>query len=379
MNTISRLKPPTWRDTVLLPLFLLLLSLLLLSLALLFPSLPLAAQERAAVIASRVTLEPWSDPLEALGTLRADESVTLSATVTEIVAELNFRDGDLVEAGQLLIRLEDGEQQAQLRAAQAQRDERRSAVNRLTQLQERNMAPRADVEDSQARLRQVEAEIQGLEARLTNYRLRAPFDGRVGFRNISVGSLVTPGTQLVTLDKTDVMKLDFNVPEVFLAILEPGLPLTAHSAAFPDDVFEGEVASVGSRVDPVSRSVSVRAELANPELRLRPGMLMEVVVQRRPRQAVVAPESVLVPSGDRQYVMVIDEADGNRLERRRVTVGERRTGQVEILEGLAEGELVVNHGLQRAREGDSVRLLGIADDEATIRKILEQNRSGESS
>ncbi|MCE9680769.1 efflux RND transporter periplasmic adaptor subunit [Halomonas alkalisoli] len=374
MNTISRLKPPTWRDTVLL-----LPSLLLLSLALLFLSLPLAAQERTAVIASRVTLEPWSDPLEALGTLRADESVTLSATVTEIVAELNFSDGDLVEAGQLLIRLEDGEQQAQLRAAQAQRDERRSAVNRLTQLQERNMAPRADVEDSQARLRQVEAEIQGLEARLTNYQLRAPFDGRVGFRNISVGSLVTPGTQLVTLDKTDVMKLDFNVPEVFLAILEPGLPLTAHSAAFPDDVFEGEVASVGSRVDPVSRSVSVRAELANPELRLRPGMLMEVVVQRSPRQAVVAPESVLVPSGDRQYVMVIDEADGNRLERRRVTVGERRTGQVEILEGLAEGELVVNHGLQRAREGDSVRLLGIADDEATIRKILEQNRSEESS
>ncbi|RCV89871.1 efflux RND transporter periplasmic adaptor subunit [Billgrantia montanilacus] len=374
MNTISRLKPPTWRDTVLL-----LPSLLLLSLALLLLSLPLAAQERTAVIASRVTLEPWSDPLEALGTLRADESVTLSATVTEIVAELNFSDGDLVEAGQMLIRLEDGEQQAQLRAAQAQRDERRSAVNRLTQLQERNMAPRADVEDSQARLRQVEAEIQGLEARLTNYQLRAPFDGRVGFRNISVGSLVTPGTQLVTLDKTDVMKLDFNVPEVFLAILEPGLPLTAHSAAFPDAVFEGEVASVGSRVDPVSRSVSVRAELANPELRLRPGMLMEVVVQRSPRQAVVAPESVLVPSGDRQYVMVIDEADGNRLERRRVTVGERRTGQVEILEGLAEGELVVNHGLQRAREGDSVRLLGIADDDATIRKILEQNRSEESS
>ncbi len=371
MNTISHFKPLTmWRAPLLL-LLLLLSQLLLLS-------LPLAAQERTAVIASRVTLEPWSDPLEALGTLRADESVTLSATVTEIVAELNFRDGDLVEAGQLLIRLEDGEQQAQLRAAQAQRDERRSAVNRLTQLQERNMAPRADVEDSQARLRQVEAEIQGIEARLTNYRLRAPFDGRVGFRNISVGSLVTPGTQLVTLDKTDVMKLDFNVPEVFLAILEPGLPLTAHSAAFPDEVFEGEVASVGSRIDPVSRSVSVRAELANPELRLRPGMLMEVVVQRSPRQAVVAPESVLVPSGDRQYVMVIDEADGNRLERRRVTVGERRTGQVEILEGLAEGELMVNHGLQRAREGDSVRLLGITDDDATIRQILEQSRSEES-
>lgn len=362
---------PPFRTALLagLPLLLLLLS-----------TIPAAgsANERTPVIASRVAVEPSSDPLEALGTLRADESVTLSATVTETVAELNFRDGDVVEAGELLVRLADDEQQANLRAAQALRDERRNAVNRLAQLQSRNMAPRADVEDSQARLRQVEAEIQGLEARLANYRLRAPFAGRVGFRNISVGSLVTPGTALVTLDKLDVMKLDFSVPELFLAILEPGLALTARSAAFPEETFEGEVASVGSRVDPVSRSVTVRAELANPELRLRPGMLMEVVVQRRPRDAVVVPESVLIPSGQRQFVMVIDEANDNRLERRRVTVGERRTGQAEILEGLAAGELVVSHGLQRTHEGESVRLLGIADDATSIREILEATRGEDS-
>jgi membrane fusion protein, multidrug efflux system len=338
---------------------------------------PAAAQERPAVIGARAVVEPWSDPLEALGTLRADESVTLSATVTEIVAELNFRDGEVVEAGQLLIRLEDGEEQAQLRVAQALRDERRGNMERLTQLQSRNMAPRADVEDSQARLRQAEAEVQALEARLSNYRLRAPFSGRVGFRNISVGSLVSPGTQLVTLDKLDVMKLDFSVPESFLAILEPGLPLSARSVAFPGELFEGEVSSVGSRVDPVSRSITVRAELENPELRLRPGMLMEVVLQRSPRQAVVVPESVLIPSGDKQYVLLIDEADDNRLVRRQVNVGERRVGQAEILEGLEDGDLVVTHGLQRAHEGDRVRLLGIADDDTSIRDILEANRREE--
>ncbi|NIC39392.1 efflux RND transporter periplasmic adaptor subunit [Halomonas desiderata] len=337
-------------------------------------SLPLAAQDRTAVIGARAALQPWSDPLEALGTLRADESVTLSATVTELVAELNFRDGEAVEAGRMLIRLEDGEEQAQLRAAQALRDERRSAVERLTQLQSRNMAPRADVEDSQARLRQVEAEIQGLEARLTNYRLRAPFDGVVGFRNISVGSLVTPGTELVTLDKLDVMKLDFSVPEVYLSILEPGLPLSARSVAFPDELFEGEVSSIGSRVDPVSRSVTIRAEIDNPELRLRPGMLMEVILQRSPRQAVVVPEAALIPSGDRQYVLVIDESDENRVERREVRVGERRIGQAEILEGLEPDELIVSHGVQRAREGDRVQLLGIADEEMSIREILEAHR-----
>ncbi len=341
------------------------------------PHSPVAAQERPAVIGARASVEAWSDPLEALGTLRADESVTLSATVTELVAELNFQDGERVEAGQLLIRLDDAEERAQLRAAQALRDERRGTVNRLSQLQSRNMAPRADVEDSQAQLRQVEAEVQALEARLSNYRIRAPFAGRVGFRNISLGSLVTPGTELVTLDKLDEMKLDFSVPESFLSILAPGLPLTARSAAFPDERFEGEVASIGSRVDPVSRSVTVRAKLDNPELRLRPGMLMEVVLRRNPRQAVVVPESVLVPSGDKQYVLLIDEADDNRLVRRQVRVGERRTGQAEILEGLTGGELVVSHGLQRSHEGDRVRVLGIAADDTSVRDILEANRHEE--
>jgi membrane fusion protein, multidrug efflux system len=142
-------------------------------------------------------------------------------------------------------------------------------------------------------------------------------------------------------------------------------------------VFEGEVSSIGSRVDPVSRSITVRAELENPELRLRPGMLMEVVLQRSPRQAVVVPESVLIPSGDKQYVLLIDEADDNRLVRRQVRVGERRVGQAEILEGLEDGELVVTHGLQRAHEGDRVRLLGIADDDTSIRDILEANRREE--
>lgn len=349
-------------------------SHLLVVLICLLMAAPLAAQPATPVIAARAELSPWSDPLEALGTLRADESVTLSATVTAVVAEVNFRDGQDVTAGELLVRLEDAEQQADLRAAQAQRDERRAAVERLTRLQERNLAPRADVEDARLRLRQVEAEIQGLEAKLNNYQLRAPFDGVVGFRNISVGSLVTPGTELVTLDKIDVLKLDFSVPEVFLALLEPGLTLRARSAALPERPFEGVIQSLGSRVDPVSRSVSVRASLDNPDYRLRPGMLMEVLVERGQRDTVVVPESALMPSGDRQHVLVIDEEDDNRLTRREVEVGERRTGQVEILSGIAEGELLVAHGLQRAREGASVTLLGVLDDDTSVREILAANR-----
>lgn len=350
----------------------LLLSLLL--------ALPLVAvgeipDERTAVIGVRAEQQRWSDPLEALGTLRADESVTLSATVTETVVGLDFEDGEIVTAGQPLIRLQDSEEQAELRAAQALRDERRNAVSRATQLQSRNLGSRADVEDSQAHLRQVEAEIAAIQARLDSHLIRAPFDGVVGFRNISQGALVTPGMELVTLDKLDVVKLDFSVPEVYLSTLRPGLPLTAHSVAFPDTSFVGEVSSIGSRIEPITRSVQIRAILDNPDLVLRPGMLMEVELLRRPRETIVVAESVLVPSGERQYLLVIDEQDGNRIIRREVSIGERRAGHVEVLEGLEAGELVVGHGVQRVRDGDQVSLLGIADEEHSVRVILEYHRN----
>ncbi|MGM0833111.1 efflux RND transporter periplasmic adaptor subunit [Halomonas qinghailakensis] len=336
---------------------------------------PLLAQSPPSVIGHYAAITTWSDPLEALGTLNADESVTLSATVTDTIAEINFEDGEQVERGRLLIRLEDAEEQAQLRAAQALNDERRNALGRATQLQQRNLAPRADVEDTQARLRQSQADAQALEARLSNYRLHAPFSGRVGFRNVSVGALVTPGMALVTLDKLDVMKLDFTVPEVFLGRLSTGLKLSATTAAFPEEIFSGEISSIGTRIDPITRSVSVRAEMVNPGLRLRPGMLMEVVVQQRVRDTLVLPEAAIEPSGNRHFVMLIERPDDvPRLERREVMIGERRSGDVEILEGISAGDLIVIHGLQLARDGQEVRLLGIADEETGIRSLLEADR-----
>ncbi len=336
---------------------------------------PLLAQSPPPVIGHYAAITAWSDPLEALGTLSADESVTLSATVTDTIAEINFEDGEQVERGRLLIRLEDAEEQALLRAAQALNEERRNALGRATQLQQRSLAPRADVEDSQARLRQSQADAQALEARLSNYRLHAPFSGRVGFRNVSIGALVTPGMELVTLDKLDVMKLDFTVPEIFLGRLSNGLKLSATTAAFPDEVFSGEISSIGTRIDPITRSVNVRAEMVNPGLRLRPGMLMEVVVQQRIRDTLALPEAALEPSGNRHFVMLINQQDGSyRLERREVTIGERRIGQVEVLDGISAGDLIVIHGLQLARDGQQVRLIGIADEEADIRTLLEADR-----
>ncbi len=349
---------------------------LLSSVILMLALAPLAfAQSLPTVIGRYAEAGRWSDPLEALGTLSADESVTLAATVTERIAEINFDDGEQVERGRLLIRLDDAQEQALLRAAQALGAERENALNRATQLQNRNLAARADVEDSQARQDQAQAQVQAIEAQLKDYRLHAPFSGRVGLRDLSVGALVTPGMALATLDKLDVMKLDFSVPEVFLGRLSPGLELSATTAAYPEEVFGGDIASIGTRIDPVTRSVDVRALLDNPGLRLRPGMLMEVTVRQRPREAIIVPEAALEPSGDRHYVMLIHEdGDTHRLERRQITIGERRVGEVEVLEGLDATDLVVVHGLQLARDELEVRLLGVVDDDTGVRELLEADR-----
>lgn len=346
-------------------------------LALAFVSIQSSWAQRAPppVIAARVALTEWSDPIKALGTLQADESITLSATVTDTITQINFSDGDLVDAGQLLIQLNDTEEQAQLRAARALQDERRNTLNRVTQLQERNLSARADVEDNQARLRQASAEAAALEARLTNYRLTAPFDARVGFRDISLGALVTPGMSLVTLDKLDIMELDFRLPEVYLGQLEAGLALTATSAAYPDDEFKGEVATIGTRVDPVSRSVTVRANIDNPSLHLRPGMLMQVSLMPAARHALVIPESALVPEGQHHFVWQLNEDDNNRVSWQEVEIGSRREGDVEIISGLDDGDLVVTHGTERVREGQQPELLGIMDDSTSIAELLRREVS----
>ncbi|MCK0714193.1 efflux RND transporter periplasmic adaptor subunit [Chromohalobacter sarecensis] len=335
------------------------------------------ATERTQVIAVQASTAEWSDPLEALGTLRADESVTLSATVTETVAELNFDDGQRVAEGELLIRLDDSAEQAELRAAQALRREREHAVRRAQQLQDRNVGIRADVEDAQAQLAQVDAQIDGIQSLLADHRLRAPFDGTVGQRNLSVGALVTPGTELVTLDKLDHMKLDFTVPATVLDMLAPGLSLSATTPSYPTRTFRGEVTSIGTRIDPVSRSVSVRARLPNPERTLRPGMLMVVTLERNPRQTLMVPESVLVPSGERQYVMRIDRDADNRIQRHPVEIGKRRVGSVEILDGLAPGDWVVSHGMNKVRDGDHVDILALDDGSREISEILKAARDGE--
>ena len=226
-------------------------------------------------------------------------------------------------------------------------------LERTASLARENHISQARVDEQTAMLKKAEANVAAARVRAGDRLIVAPFGGVVGTRRISVGALVSPGTVVTTLDDISKVKLDFAVPETFLASLKSGLPVEATAAAYNETVFKGTVIAVDSRVDPTTRAVNVRAEIDNADLRLRPGMLMVVELIKDERQSLMVPEAALDPANDKQFVVIVG-AD-NVAHRVEVKIGRRRMGFVEILEGVKEGDLVVREGLQDLRDGAKVR------------------------
>lgn len=309
----------------------------------------------ALVVTDRVQLKSLPDEIEGIGTVVANESVTVTAKVTETVRAVNFVDGDYVERGTVLVELTNEEQTALLAEARANLDDARRQLVRLEDLAKQGSVPVSQVDEARSRFDASEARLEGIMARVADRLIRAPFSGLLGFREVSPGTLVTPNTAITTLDDISTVKLDFSVPENFFGILKAGLPVLAMGVAYPDRTFRGTVTSIGSRIDPVTRAVSVRAEFNNSERLLRPGMLMTVrLIQERAPSLVVA-ESAVVQQQDRSYVYrVID----GRARMTQITPGRRKTGVVEVLSGLEPGDEIVVDGITRVRDGVPVRIQG---------------------
>lgn len=325
-----------------------------------------AASERAspAITVERHTVgsREFADRVEALGTLRGDESITLTATVSDIVTAIHFREGERVEAGQLLVTLAQDEEQAQLNGARAELAEQEREVRRLEGLVKTMAAARNELDQRRTALRQAQHRIEELEARIADRRLVAPFAGVLGLRLVSPGALLTPGTPITTLDDIDILKLDFSVPASLLASLKPGLKLEARTAAYQRK-FTGEVTVVDSRVNPVDRSIRARAEFDNREGLLKPGMLMTVELLRNPRQALLVPEAALLSREQHHSVWLIDADD--RLQQKTVEIGSRQPGWVEIVSGLSAGDTIVADNYPRLRDGVKVRAQDTTSDKAS--------------
>ncbi|MEM6708873.1 MAG: efflux RND transporter periplasmic adaptor subunit [Pseudomonadota bacterium] len=317
-----------------------------------------------AVVAEAVLPRPMRDTIEAIGTAVANESLTLTSKVTDTVTAVRFDDGDFADAGAVLVELANEEESALLEEAEATVNDTRLQLERLEDLFKRRAVPVSDVDVARARANEAKARFESIVARLNDRLIRAPFAGVLGFRQVSPGTLLAPGTAICTLDDIERIKLDFAVPEVYLAILEPGMTLTASSAAYPDLFFEADVETVGSRIDAVSRTAQVRAIIDNPKRRLRPGMLLTVLLEARERVSLAVPEVAVVQRSGSAFVYVVTDSDGDTpvAALRQIRTGARFKGWVEVLEGLSDQERVITDGVIKVRDGSPIRLL----DRATL-------------
>lgn len=293
-----------------------------------------------------------ADRIEAVGTSRANESITVSAKVTEVVSEILFTEGQKVKKGAILVKLSDREQAAMLAKAQADLVAAEQQFARIRNLTKRGVVTSQQLEQATARRNVLNAEIDAIRARMADRVIRAPFDGVIGIRQVSPGTLIQPGTAITTLDDLSVIKVDFSVPETYLASLATGQEIDARVAAYEDRKFDGRIATISPRVDPVTRAVTVRAVLPNRDGLLRPGMLVVIEVIRNRRQAVLLPEEAVIPVRDRKFVYVVGAE--NRVRRVEVKIGARRPGTVEILSGILPGQRVVVEGTSRVSPGASV-------------------------
>ena len=306
------------------------------------------------VVTQQIELRPLVDEIEALGTAKANESVEIRPRISSLVTRILFEEGQFVEEGDLLVELENSEIRAGLALAEASLSESRSLYNRSKELESTQAISASNLEALLAQVKVDEANVEAARAKLSHTRVRAPFSGRIGLRRVSPGSFVNTDSVITTLDDVSVIKLDFSVPETFVRVVRQGMSIAAHSLVFPDQDFDGTVASIDTRLDPVSRAVEVRAVIPNDDGLLKPGMFMTVDLQRDRGDVMMAPEQAIVPEGSRQYVYVV--SDGV-VEKRQVQLGRRIPGYVVIAEGLAAGESVVTEGTHKVRDGATVETL----------------------
>lgn len=307
------------------------------------------------VIVEKVQMRSFPLSAEALGNARANESIEVRAEITAAITAIRFTEGELVEQGTVLVELENAEQLADLAAAKAALVESSSQLSRSEELFKSKLVSASQMEQLRAKQEADLAAVHAAESRLEQTIIRAPFNGRLGLRRVSLGSVVDTDTVITTLDDSSRIKLDFDVPEVFIASLEPGLGVSARSAAWPEARFEGVVSTIDTRVDPISRTIAVRAILPNAEGRLRPGMFLTVSLLKEDVQSLVIPEEAIVPERSKQFVFVVGENDV--AEMREVKTGRRRPGEIEILQGLEEGERVITEGSIKTRDGQTVRII----------------------
>ena len=320
------------------------------------------------------------DETQAVGTLRSRQGVMLRPEVSGRISKLGFGDGQRVARGQLLVQLDDTLQQAQVQQARAQASIARTNLERNRELVAQNFVSKSAVDQTAAAMEVADAQVALAQAQLVRMRIVAPFTGVAGIGSVSVGDYVKDGAELVNIEDTGSMFVDFRLPERVLARLKVGQDVDIALDSLPGRSFAGRVDAFDAQLDANGRSLLVRAKLDNRDGALRPGMFARARLIFEVREnALVVPEEALVPQGGKQYLLkVVDENGAKMTQRIEARIGLRVPGKVEILEGVAAGDVIVTAGQSRLMrsERQPIRVVDIGASQAAPDEGADAARSG---
>lgn len=325
----------------------------------------MAAPPPPATIASAdVQSEDWTPWLEAVGSVVATQGVLVTTEVAGKVQDILFEYGQQVEAGDVILQLDDSVDQADLEGLIAQRTLAKLQFDRSRKLLKDRSVSQSDYDQTRAQLDIAEAGLASRRATIDKKKIRAPFAGQLGISDINLGEYLSPGAAIVSLQALDPVYVDYTLPERHFAEVRTGQKILVNVQAFSERTFEGEITAINPGIDPGTRSVRLRATLANPEHLLRHGMFAEVRTVLPLRKGILTlPRTAVTynPYGESVFV-IVDKEDGKVVERRSIRTGEVREGRVEILEGLEAGEQVVSAGQVKLRNGQAV----VIDNSVTL-------------
>lgn len=319
------------------------------------PTAPAAPPARArppvAVEAVAVAASTLEQRLNAVGSLVSEESVMLRPEIAGRIREISFVEGQSVKRGAVLLRLDDDIARAELQQAEANFALANSKYRRADELQREGFISRQGRDEASNALQVERANVALARARLDKTVMRAPFDGEIGLRTVSVGDYVTAGQDLVTLQALRQLKVDFRIPELYLAQITAGQRLDVTVDALPERRWPARVTAISPLVDVSGRALVMRAVVDNADGVLRPGMFARVNLLLAESSALLVPETALAARDSRHYVYRVR---GETVEEVAVRIGQRRGGQVEVLEGLSDGDQIVTAGLQKIQDGARV-------------------------
>ncbi|MEZ9138932.1 MULTISPECIES: efflux RND transporter periplasmic adaptor subunit [unclassified Shewanella] len=325
------------------------------------------AQKTIPVVTGIVDQHELSQSLSLIGKLDAEQSVFISSQVAGKISDILIKPDQDIQAGQVMVQLDDSKAKAATAEAAAYLADEKRKLKEFLKLISSNAITQTEIDAQRASVDIAAARLAAAQADLDYHSLNAPFSGSAGLIDFSVGKMISVGTELLSFDNLSTMRLDLQVPEHYLSLLSNGMKVSAQSRAWPSHEFNGEIVAIDSRINQDTLNLRVRVEFANPDNKLKPGMMMAATLSFPAVSEPVIPVQAIEYSGTKRFVYLVDSQ--NIAKRTEVNLGARIDNEVLISEGLSVGDIVVVQGLVNMRDGVSVDVL---EQQGTAEKLAHE-------